>query len=34
VWEHAYYIDYKNLRASYLKKMWDIVDWDIVSSRY
>ncbi len=34
VWEHAYYIDYKNLRASYVKKMWSIVDWDIVSSRY
>lgn len=34
VWEHAYYIDYKNMRASYLKRMWDIVDWDIVSSRY
>lgn len=34
VWEHAYYIDYKNLRASYLKKMWDIVDWDIVADRY
>mgnify|MGYP000023873110 FL=1 len=34
VWEHAYYIDYKNLRASYLKKLWDIVDWDIVADRY
>lgn len=34
VWEHAYYIDYKNLRASYLKKLWDIVDWDIVVDRY
>lgn len=34
VWEHAYYIDYKNLRASYLKKMWNIVDWDIVADRY
>ncbi|MCM1451742.1 MAG: superoxide dismutase [Clostridium sp.] len=34
VWEHAYYIDYKNLRADYLKKLWDIVDWDVVESRY
>lgn len=34
VWEHAYYIDYKNLRAEYLKKLWDIVDWDVVESRY
>lgn len=34
VWEHAYYIDYKNMRADYLKKLWDIVDWDVVESRY
>ncbi|MCM1450018.1 MAG: superoxide dismutase [Clostridiales bacterium] len=34
VWEHAYYIDYRNQRASYLKGMWNIVDWDIVESRY
>ncbi len=34
VWEHAYYIDYKNMRAEYLKKLWDIVDWDVVESRY
>jgi len=34
VWEHAYYIDYKNMRASYLTNLWNIVDWDIVSGRY
>ncbi len=34
VWEHAYYIDYKNKRADYLHKLWDIVDWDVVESRY
>ncbi len=34
VWEHAYYIDYRNARASYLDKLWDIVDWDVVESRY
>ncbi len=34
VWEHAYYIDYKNLRGDYLKKLWDIVDWDLVESRF
>lgn len=34
VWEHAYYIDYKNIRAKYLSGLWNIVDWDIVSSRY
>lgn len=34
VWEHAYYIDYRNRRAEYLNKLWDIVDWDVVESRY
>ena len=34
VWEHAYYIDYKNMRADYLRRLWDIVDWDVVESRY
>ncbi len=34
VWEHAYYLDYQNRRADALTKLWDIVDWDIVESRY
>ena len=34
VWEHAYYLDYQNRRADQLHKLWDIVDWDVVSSRY
>ncbi len=34
VWEHAYYIDYRNRRADALKALWDIVDWDVVESRY
>lgn len=34
VWEHAYYLDYQNRRADYLKLLWNIVDWDIVSMRY
>lgn len=34
VWEHAYYLDYQNRRAEALEKLWDIVDWDVVSSRY
>lgn len=34
VWEHAYYLDYQNLRADYLHKLWDIVDWDAISMRY
>ncbi len=34
VWEHAYYIDYRNLRAAYLKALWRIVDWSVVEARY
>lgn len=34
VWEHAYYLDYQNRRADAIKSLWDIVDWDIVESRY
>lgn len=34
VWEHAYYIDYQNRRADYVAALWDIVDWNVVSSRY
>lgn len=33
VWEHAYYIDYKNDRASYLENFWSIVNWDVVNAR-
>lgn len=34
VWEHAYYIDYRNKRPDYIKSFWEIVDWDIIASRY
>ena len=34
VWEHAYYLTYQNRRADHLKDLWNIVDWDIVESRY
>ncbi len=34
VWEHAYYLDYENMRASYLKNIFDIIDWNIVSDRF
>ena len=33
VWEHAYYIDYRNRRADYVKKLWDIMNWQAVSKR-
>lgn len=32
VWEHAYYIDYRNARPSYVEKFWDLVNWDFVAS--
>lgn len=34
VWEHAYYLDYQNRRADYLHKLWDILDWSVIESRY
>jgi Fe-Mn family superoxide dismutase len=34
VWEHSYYLDYQNRRADHVTKLWDIIDWDVVSARY
>jgi len=34
VWEHAYYLDYANRRDEYIKKWWDVVDWQAISERY
>jgi len=33
VWEHAYYLDYKNERAKFVDAFWSIVNWDKVSKR-
>jgi superoxide dismutase, Fe-Mn family len=34
VWEHAYYIDYRNARAKYLEGFWKLVNWDFVARNY
>ena len=31
VWEHAYYIDYRNVRKTYLEAFWKLVNWDFVN---
>jgi len=34
VWEHAYYIDYRNRRPDFIEKFWDMIHWDFVEKSY
>lgn len=34
VWEHAYYIDYRNARPKYVEAMWEIINWDFVNKQF
>jgi len=34
VWEHAYYIDYRNARAKYVEALWKIINWDFVAEKF
>ena len=34
VWEHAYYLKYKNVRAEYVKNIWNVIDWSKVEDNY
>ncbi len=34
VWEHAYYIDYRNARAKFVENFWNLVNWDFVAQNF
>lgn len=34
IWEHAYYIDYRNARATYLNNFTDLINWEFVNGNF
>lgn len=34
MWEHSYYLQYLNDKASYVDKIWEVVNWEIVEGRF
>ena len=34
VWEHAYYVDYRNARPGYVEKFWELVNWEFVAKNF
>lgn len=34
MWEHAYYIDYRNVRPEYMKNFWELVNWEFISKNF
>jgi Fe-Mn family superoxide dismutase len=34
IWEHAYYIDFRNERANYVQAFWDHIDWSFVNKNF
>ncbi len=33
VWEHAYYIDYRNVKADYVEHFWEVANWDFIARK-